>query len=418
VLNTSTECGANVTARPGFLLLLSLSALVFSCQAPAGDTPLEASGVIRADEIRIASEFQGYVSQLLVQAGDNVIQGQALLVLDSTSLLAAMHEAQSDVATAEAELQRVLAGPRAEQVSVRRSQVAAAGAGTEMARVIWQAAVRAVEEPYQLQQRILQAEGQVTLAAQGVESAAAAQAKARAQADDAEWGSPQRQALELQAAAADAALAAAHVDERLAQDILQRLQAMREQPISLLSQAHEAEGAYRVAEARAQIAQVELDDLLAGTTAAEAAVARGNLELAQARRALAQLQLERLTLRAPVSATVLSTMANVGEAALPGVTLLAIADLAQVELVVYLPVTELGQLHLSQSVDVLVDSFGDRVFSGQVAHIADEPQYTPRNVATRDERINTVYAITIRVPNPDRALKAGMTADARFVPEN
>ena len=43
-----------------------------------------------------------------------------------------------------------------------------------------------------------------------------------------------------------------------------------------------------------------------------------------------------------------------------------------------------------------------------------EAEFTPRNVATKEERVNTYYAVEIRLPNPDRALKPGMPADARI----
>ena len=62
----------------------------------------------------------------------------------------------------------------------------------------------------------------------------------------------------------------------------------------------------------------------------------------------------------------------------------------------------------------MVDSFPGRFFEGQVAHIAGRAEYTPRNVATKEERVNLVFAIEIRLPNDDRALKPGMPADAVF----
>lgn len=46
--------------------------------------------------------------------------------------------------------------------------------------------------------------------------------------------------------------------------------------------------------------------------------------------------------------------------------------------------------------------------------IGDEPEFTPRNVATAEERLNTFYPVEIRLPNPERLLKPGMPADATF----
>ena len=61
-----------------------------------------------------------------------------------------------------------------------------------------------------------------------------------------------------------------------------------------------------------------------------------------------------------------------------------------------------------------IDSFPGRVFAGAVTRIADQPEYTPRNVATKEERLNTFYAVKIRLDNEQGLLKPGMPADAVF----
>ncbi|MBC7261414.1 MAG: efflux RND transporter periplasmic adaptor subunit, partial [Chloroflexi bacterium] len=80
----------------------------------------------------------------------------------------------------------------------------------------------------------------------------------------------------------------------------------------------------------------------------------------------------------------------------------------------YVPAHRLGEVYLGQRVEVTIDSFPQRRFEGQVVHIADEPQYTPRNLATKEERVNTVYAVKVRLPNPEGLLKPGMAGDAVF----
>jgi HlyD family secretion protein len=51
------------------------------------------------------------------------------------------------------------------------------------------------------------------------------------------------------------------------------------------------------------------------------------------------------------------------------------------------------------------------VFKGKVTHIADQAEFTPRNVQTVQGRKNTVYAIRLTIENPTLALKPGMPAD-------
>jgi HlyD family secretion protein len=69
---------------------------------------------------------------------------------------------------------------------------------------------------------------------------------------------------------------------------------------------------------------------------------------------------------------------------------------------------------LGQPAQVTVDSFPGKTFAGQVTRIGDEPEFTPRNVATKEERLNTFYAVEVRLSNPEGLLKPGMPADAAF----
>jgi HlyD family secretion protein len=81
------------------------------------------------------------------------------------------------------------------------------------------------------------------------------------------------------------------------------------------------------------------------------------------------------------------------------------------------PESKLGHVAIGQEVAVSVDSFPDRAFMGEVVAIADEAEFTPRNVQTQEERVNMVFAVEVYIPNPDHALKPGLPADAVIVTE-
>ena len=61
-----------------------------------------------------------------------------------------------------------------------------------------------------------------------------------------------------------------------------------------------------------------------------------------------------------------------------------------------------------------VDSFPDQTFTATVVRIADQAEYTPRNVQTKEERQTTVYAVKLAVDNSDGKLKPGMPIDLVF----
>ncbi len=72
-----------------------------------------------------------------------------------------------------------------------------------------------------------------------------------------------------------------------------------------------------------------------------------------------------------------------------------------------------NEIHLEGRV-VKVDSFPDEDFTGLVVKIADQAEYTPRNVSTQEGRRTTVFAVKLAIKNLDGRLKPGMPADIYF----
>ncbi len=161
-----------------------------------------------------------------------------------------------------------------------------------------------------------------------------------------------------------------------------------------------------------EAAQAELDKLQAGPTPEEVALARAQLAQARAALALVEAQGSQLTLISPITGTVATRSAQVGETAAPGVPIITLVTLDPVTLVLYIPENRIGEVRVGQTVEVTVDAFPSRVFTGTVATIGTKAEFTPRNVQTREERVNLVFAVKVVIPNPDRALKPGMPADA------
>jgi HlyD family secretion protein len=274
-----------------------------------------------------------------------------------------------------------------------------------------------VEDPQDLDAAIVDAQTQADLAEQAVELAEAQLAQQQLLRDQYQPGSLERQTSDLQVRAGEAALAAAQSDLEAAQAMVNGLWSIRNQPLALLAQANAAEGQYRLAQESISVARAQLDDLLAGPTPEEIAVAQASLSLAQAQARAVAVQEEKFRLSAPTGGVVLSQDARPGEVVAPAAPIMTIASLDQVTLVVYVPVNHIGRVRLGQQVQVSADSFPGRSFAGQVTGIGAEPEFTPRNVATAEERINTFYQVEISLPNPDLLLKPGMPADALFIGE-
>ncbi|MFB0546341.1 MAG: HlyD family secretion protein, partial [Anaerolineae bacterium] len=197
-----------------------------------------------------------------------------------------------------------------------------------------------------------------------------------------------------------------------AQRDLENLLAMRKNPQSLKAQVDETRAEYQMAEAAVREAQAQLDLLRAGAREEQVAVAQAQVKQARAALRTLEVQLQKMSLVSPRDGWVVERTVHMGEMAVPGAALLTVADLEEVTLTVYIPEDEIGKVKVGQGVEVRVDSYPDRVFEGEVTYIASEAEFTPKNVQTKKERVNMVFAVKVKLPNPDHALKPGMPADA------
>jgi len=120
------------------------------------------------------------------------------------------------------------------------------------------------------------------------------------------------------------------------------------------------------------------------------------------------------TLASPIDGVVLDRTIEAGEVAVPGSALIVLADLNTLTVTVYVPESRYGQVALGQTYPIKVDSFPGETFTGKVSHIANQAEFTPRNVQTVDGRETTVFAITLDLDQAGGRLKPGMPADVTF----
>ena len=130
--------------------------------------------------------------------------------------------------------------------------------------------------------------------------------------------------------------------------------------------------------------------------------------------ALIDIQAEKLTMTSPIDGTILTRSVELGEVVSPGLTTMTIAPLDELTVTIYIPEDRYGEISLGDVATLTVDSFPEERFEATVVHIADQAEYTPRNVQTKEERQTTVFAIRLSVMNVDGMLKPGMPADLVF----
>lgn len=209
-------------------------------------------------------------------------------------------------------------------------------------------------------------------------------------------------------------LAVAQTAVANAQRTLDLARAMRENPQQLQAAVDAAEAQLTAAEAQLDQARARFELTQAGARPEQILAAEAQLAQARAAQQQIEVQIAKATITAPQDGVVLVRSVEPGQATLPGAMVLEIARLDRLELTVYLPEERFGTATPGQTVQVRVDAYPGRTFTGTVLRLADQAEFTPTSVQTKEDRSRLVYAAVVGLDNPDLALKPGMFAEVTF----
>ena len=416
---------------------LALAISFTGCQGINGNATkeLNASGIISATEINIASQIGGTVVSVNINEGSQVKKGDVLFQLDDALLQAQRNQASAAVTVAEkavnsARIQYDIAVNSARlQDQQNRVNSWNIPQPDEFDLPVWY---------FDKEEKINSAHSEVDASAADLEIEKANLEKVLANNSSRDFLSAEKRLSDAQTAflIAEQVLNQANVAKDK-EDISNYANDLYDTAKTELSSAQTdykrlltTQAATEVLEARARVrvAQERLDraidylnslesgDQSLMVRAADSGVQQAEAVLAQAQAALAliDIQLEKTTIKSPADGVVLTRNLEEGEMLVPGSVALIIGQLQEVSLTVYIPETEYGKIKLGDSVSIAVDSFPGKDFTGTVSYISDQAEFTPRNVQTVDGRKTTVYAVKITVPNTNLELKPGMPADVIF----
>lgn len=410
------------------------------------------SGFIEAVQVDIASELGGQIAAIPVEEGDEVRAGDVLIELDRDTLEAQIRQAEAAVEAAEAQLARVKAGARPQEIRQAEAALVQAKAFRDGAKQAWQDAQAVRETPQDLNMQIDTAETELAAVRDQLREAEANLRAAEEQKKQAENALDTVSAgVDVEVTLPDGSTMTRHIeptDEQLrqartqyglavdqwwqawtavnmaqarvdgARKQLANVRALRDNPLQLIAQIDAAHAQYNVAQAAVDVARAQLALANAGARDFQIRQAEAGVRQAEARLQTLRVRLEKTTVRSPIDGTVIESVAHVGETAVHGATLLRLGKLSLVTLTIYVPETDLGQVQIGQPAHVSVDAFPERTFEGQVVFIASEAEFTPKNVQTKEERASLVFAVKIRLPNEEGLLKPGMPADAVVEPRS
>lgn len=113
----------------------------------------------------------------------------------------------------------------------------------------------------------------------------------------------------------------------------------------------------------------------------------------------------------PIKGTVLAKYAEPNEITAFGKPLYKIADISEMTLRVYVSETQLPKIKIGQKVTVKIDYGAEmKDYSGTISWIASSAEFTPKIIQTKEERVNLVYAVKVKVKN-DGTIRIGMPAE-------
>lgn len=174
---------------------------------------------------------------------------------------------------------------------------------------------------------------------------------------------------------------------------------LSEQVKALDAQIRAARGQARAAKGHAEAARAQAEAAKIAILAAEADVTR------------AKSVVDECTLVAPMDGSVSVRAYEPGEVVMPGARLVTLVRLDEVEVTFYVPNRDLGAVEAGRGVTIVADAYPEERFSGTIASVASEAEFTPRNVQTREDRDRLVYAVRATLSNPKHRLRPGMPVE-------
>ncbi len=123
-------------------------------------------------------------------------------------------------------------------------------------------------------------------------------------------------------------------------------------------------------------------------------------------------QISRAIIIAPAKASVLDVYIHKHELLAPGKPIVKLADMENMTLKAWISGEQLAEINIGEIVKVRIDKRdgGFYTYEGKISKIANKAEFTPTVIQTKEERVDLVYAMEIKVKNDGR-IKIGMPAE-------
>ena len=364
----------NVAAEPAANFASTVNAVVTRASAE----------IIPAHVANLSYTIPGRVIQVAVTEGDTVKAGQVLVVLDTTGFETVISSAETALQAAQAHLELLEATPKQEDVAIAEGQLAVAEAALDQAK-----AQRGLITAASQKAAVVAAEVNVANANALYQTALIYEFQQR-DVDIKDWQKAvnlmRLQAAKLTLAAAEAGL----------------MQLPRDQ----LLMVAQADNVIKEREIQRDRAQVMVDGLKAGVSAADLAIARSRVEQAAVALQNAQLSPTSASMQAPFDGVIANLEIHVGKVVAPGQIAVILADLSTL----YARTTDLSErdvtgIQVGMDATVFVEALNLEI-PGKVNDISLQPIVIGGDVT---------YPVTVKLDETPSSLRWGMTSEVSLV---
>lgn len=361
----------------------------------ANGTYVIASGVVENNSLLINSEVTGTIIDQSIKEGELVKKGQIIAVLDNKTLQNQYKQAQGNVEISKKNVETIENNIKLlEQENDYKAQQA------EYAYLSAQAEYKKVMDGVGAEV-IAQVSGEL--------------AQARLSFDKAQKDFERNKALfesgVISKSQLDASENSFYQAQAKYENLSKQLEILKSEPTAAekeaaLNKMLEAKSAYELAIANG--------NSLLQQTQKQLEIAK--LQLEQAKQSVSSIkdELDKTIIKSPIDGVINTLFYKVGELVTAGKPIAEAFDQNNIEVKVYVSELNIGHIKVGQDAVLYVDSVSNKGFKGKVIKISDEAEFTPKNIQTREERVNTVYEVKIKVLNPEGIIKAGMPIDAHI----
>ncbi len=138
--------------------------------------------------------------------------------------------------------------------------------------------------------------------------------------------------------------------------------------------------------------------------------AKRNIASLQASKDRAQIMIDDMTLKSPVDGFVIEKIANQGEVLNSGMVVATLIDPKSLYLKIFVDTMQNGKIKVGDKAVIFMDTYPDKPIEAVVARVAQDAEFTPKEVSVQSDRIQRVYAVHLKPLHVNPLLKLGIPA--------